>query len=276
MRTVDPKIYTKEFYLNACLGSSEFNKTNGKKLHWRVIELLRRIDIQKNDVVLDVGCGRGDITLFLAKNTKQVVGIDYAKDAIKIANTIKGKFSKKIQARTTFKVMNAKKLRFKDNTFDKIICIDVFEHLYQEELEIALAEFKRVLKPNGILFIHAGTNKILYEYTYKYYIRPLNLILTKFDQMIKRTKYNALPKDPRTDEEKEQHVNEPTYHYLKKLLSTYNFAGKITGEIGYVKEGNSPRTKVYNLITTLYPLSTLYPLNTLFIWAFIAKVKNLK
>lgn len=276
MKSVDPKIYTKDFYLNACLGAEEFRKSNGKKLHWRVVELLKKIKVKSNDVVLDIGCGRGDITLNLGSQCKMAYGIDYAADAITLANEIKDKYPKKIKDKVKFLKINAKKLDFPDNTFDVIIAIDVFEHLYDPELRKSLKEMKRVLKPNGVLFIHAGTNRLLYDIAYKYYIRPLNLVITKADQLIKHTNYDPMPKDPRTKEEKEQHVNEPTYLYLKNLLDEFGFQGKITGEIGYIKEGETFRTKLYNLLVALYPISKYYPLNTLFYWAFICRAKNIK
>lgn len=276
MKSVDPKIYTKDFYLNACLGAEEFKKSNGKKLHWRVLEILKKIEVKPNDVVLDIGCGRGDITLNLAAKCRMIYGIDYAAAAITLANEMNDKYPRKIKDKVKFLKMNAKKLDFTDNTFDVIIAIDVFEHLYDPELRTSLKEMKRVLKPNGILFIHTGTNRLLYDIAYKYYIRSLNLILTKIDQFIKRKSYNPMPKDPRTVEEKEQHVNEPTYRYLKNLLDEFKFQTRITGEVGYVKEGKSIRTKLYNLLVTLYPISKYYPLNTLFYWAFICRAKNIK
>lgn len=275
-RKVDPKIYTTDFYLNKCLGSDEFIKSNGLKLHWRVKEMLSNIKFKKNDSVLDLGCGRGDISIFIAEKTNKVIGIDYSSDAIKIASEIRKKLNKNLQKKIEFLKMDATNLKFQQNSFDKVIAIDIFEHLYTEELESTMSEIKRVLKPNGILFIHVGTNKYLYDITYKFYIRPVNFFISKLDRIIRNKKYPPLPKNPRTKEELEQHVNEPTYFYIKNLLRKHKFTGKIIGEVGYLKEKKSTLSRIYNFFQTFYPLSKINPLNILFAWVFVVKAKNIK
>jgi ubiquinone/menaquinone biosynthesis C-methylase UbiE len=276
MKSVDAKIYNKEYYLTVCPGFEEFKESSGKKLHLRVEKLLNQLRISKDMRVLDVGCGRGDIALYLGKNLNEVFGIDYSKEAIGIANSIKNNFSKSMQKKVHFMVMNIKKLSFPDNYFDVVICIDVLEHLYKEEAEYALREMKRVLKKNGILFLQTGINKLLYDFTYKYYIFPMNKILTKIDMLVRRISYKSLPEDPRTKEEKIQHVNEPTYVYLRKLLNKYKFEGKIQAEIGYIKPVKSIKTIIYNFIITFYPISLIYPFSSLFGWIFVCKLKNIK
>jgi ubiquinone/menaquinone biosynthesis C-methylase UbiE len=276
MKRIDPKIYNKEYYLNICLGNDEFIKSGGKRLHPKVLSLISKIPVTKNMKILDIGCGRGDIALYLAKKAEKVIGIDYSQDAIEIANLTKSNFSSAIQKKTEFKVMNAKKLLFENNSFDLILCIDVFEHLYPAEVQIMLRQIKRVLKPNGFLFVHTGTNRILNDFTYKYYIRPMNIILTKIDQIIKQKTYPPLPSDPRTVYEKEQHVNEPTYYYLKDLFKKFNFDGKINVEVGCIKTGNKLRTKIYNFLVAFYPFSKLFPLSIIFGWSFICLMRNKK
>lgn len=276
MRQVDPKIYDKNFYLTECLGSEEFTKSNGKKLHLRVKKMLEGLKITKNMTVLDIGCGRGDITLFLAKDAKVCVGIDYSKDAIEIAKDAAKKFPKSIREKVNFKVMDAKKLDFPDNYFDLIINIDVLEHLYKEEADLSIKEIKRVLKKDGILFLRTVTNKTLYDLTYIYYIRPMNLLLTAIDKKIKKVDYNSFPKDPRIPTEKIQHVNEPTFFYLFNLFKKYKFEGNIKIEIGYIKEVKNFKTKIYNFLIALYPVSKLFPLNLFFGWAFLCTMRNKK
>jgi ubiquinone/menaquinone biosynthesis C-methylase UbiE len=276
MKSVDPQIYDKEYYETICLGSEEYKKSKGKTIHDRWKNLLKGLPVSNKTTILDVGCGRGDITLFLAQKAKLVVGVDYSKDGIALANKIKKNFPQAIQKKTQFKVMNVKKMDFKDNSFDIAICIDVIEHLYKDEVNEALSEIARILKKDGILFIHTGPNKILYDRTYKYYILPMNKFLTKIDQLVKRKKYASLPSDPRTPVEKEQHVNEPTYYYLRSVLKRYGFTGKINIVPGYVKPVTGIRSHFYNAIAVLYPLSKYYPLNIVFGWAFIGMFKNTK
>lgn len=276
IRVVEPLIYDKNYYLKTCLGSSEFSKTGGKKLHKRIIYLLSQIELKPSMRVLDVGCGRGDITLRIASKTQVAVGIDYSPDAIKIAKDTARNFPLSIQKKTKFAVMDIKTINFPDDYFDMVIAIDVFEHLYKEELEQAMREISRTLKKNGTLFVHTGANKTLYEFAYKYHTYPVNKILTFLDQKIKNVSYASLPKDPRTPEEKKQHVNEPTYYYLKRLFKKYKFSGTIQTEIGYIKPVKNIKKIIYNFLIAFYPFSKLYPLRLLYGWSFICKMMNVK
>lgn len=276
MKSVSSSVYTKDYYLQVCLGSEQFKKSRGQTLHPRVMYLLSKIPLSANDIVLDVGCGRGDVVLHLAKFVKKAIGIDYSSDGIALAKDIREKTPKSIQQKTSFHVMNIKKLHFPNNSIDVVICIDVLEHLYKPEVEIALQEISRVLKKDGVFFFHTGPNKILEDFTYPLYIRPVNRVLTKLDQYMKNIIYASLPNDPRTQHQKEQHVNEPTYFYIHNVMRKHGFAEKIEMEVGFIKEGKGLRTKFYNFVTTLYPLSRFFPLNVLFGWVFIGVLRNEK
>ena len=43
MKSVDPKIYDKKYYLNVCLGSEEFKKSNGRIIHDRWKNYLKNL-----------------------------------------------------------------------------------------------------------------------------------------------------------------------------------------------------------------------------------------
>lgn len=276
MKSVSSKMYDKKYYLTVCPGSDEFKESGGKKLFPRLINLLQQIKIDESTKILDVGCGRGDVALYLGKNSKEAVGIDYSKEAIKLANSTKRNFPSAVRKKVYFKVMNIKKLSFPDNYFDIVICIDVLEHLYRNEAEYALGEIKRALKKDGILFLQTGINKLLYNFAYRYYIYPVDKVITKIDKFVRNVNYESLPKDPRTIDEKRQHVNEPTYFYLKNLLRKFGFRGKIKTEIGYIRPIKSLKTIIYNFFIAFYPFSSIYPLSIIFGWIFVCKLKNIK
>jgi len=52
----------------------------------KVSEILRHLDLQSNDTVLDLCCGNGVITKELAYFCKRVVGVDYSLPLLEIAN----------------------------------------------------------------------------------------------------------------------------------------------------------------------------------------------
>lgn len=274
--SIDQKSFDKNYFYNICLGSDEFKKTGGRKLHPKVKSMIDAIGIRSSMNVLDIGCGRGDITLYVAKRAKSVTGIDYSTEAIKIANRIKKKYPPKIKGKTKFYVMSATDLNLKENSFDLILLIDIFDHLSIKEQEKMLNAIVKLLKVGGEIYLKTCANKILLSQTYKYHIYPINQILTKIDKVLKNTYYEGLPTNPRTHEQMHQHINESEYFRLKKILNKHGFEGKISCEVGFLKEGENIRTHVYNFLITLYPLSKYFPLSYFYAGSFTAKFKLIK
>ena len=272
--SIDQKVFDKKYYLNVCLGSEEFRKSGGLLLHPSVKELIDRLPLTPGMNVLEIGCGRGDIALHIAKKVNSIVATDYSVAAIEIAKQIFHRYPKKIQSKTRFYVSNATQLLFKDDAFDAVIFIDTIDHLSKKEVEIVLGKISKVLKKDGFLFIRTCSNRILLDYVYNYYTYPINRIVTWVDKKIKRVEYASLPKDSRTKDAKRQHINEPDYHYLKQILKIHGFEGEIKAEIGELKEIKGIRSKIYNFAIALYPLSKYYPLKILFASSFVCLLYN--
>lgn len=263
MKSLSSKLYDKDYYLNTCCGSEEFKKYKGKNVHSQIKEYVNLLDINKSKKVLDIGCGRGDLAFQIAKKGATVYGIDYSKDGIALAIDALNLQSEEIKNKLDFKIMDAKNIQFKDNTFDIITAIDVFEHLYKSELDIVMNEIYRVLKPNGILLVHTDTNKIYLDFTHKYWSYPISYLLLNINKAMTGKVYLGLEKDPRNEFHKKQHVNEPTYKYLKTLFKNHKFKGEITSRIPY-KPLVSWKDLMYNITVLLYPLSNYRPLKSLF------------
>lgn len=106
-------------------------------------------NLQKSDVVLDLGCDMGIHTLKTSKKVKKIVGIDYQTSNIEVAKEMA-----QIQ-----KIRNAafvlgsleKKLEFPSDSFDKVLFLDVLEHLNKRSQ--IMGEVFRVLRKNGLLLL---------------------------------------------------------------------------------------------------------------------------
>jgi len=61
-------------------------KNFGKIIPKKTKELLNFLQIKKAAKIRDIGCGRGNITFYLARLGIKAVGIDYSKEAIVLAN----------------------------------------------------------------------------------------------------------------------------------------------------------------------------------------------
>ena len=111
--------------------------------------------------MLDAGCGAGIYSFSLADKADSIEAVDI--DGKKIDYAKKINLFKNIK----FSVQDIKKLKFKNKSFDLIICSDVLEHIKDDEK--AFSELARVLDNNGKLLItlpFASKKNIL---TYKRY-----------------------------------------------------------------------------------------------------------
>ncbi|MEM2144387.1 MAG: class I SAM-dependent methyltransferase [Candidatus Jordarchaeaceae archaeon] len=93
-----------------------------------------KIFVDKNSVVLDVGCGMGRIEKFLAKYCKEIHAVDVSGRMIKLA-----KKNLKDIKNVFFYKNNGKDLSiFRDNMFDFAFSILTLQHLEKEDAYISL------------------------------------------------------------------------------------------------------------------------------------------
>ena len=105
--------------------------------------------LDKNDIVLDLGCGNGQSIIKASKYCKKIVGIEIDPNLLKIADvSIK---QKSIKNAILQKGNLEEKLLLKSRQFNKVFFLDVFEHLNNRDL--ILKEIKRVLKPKQALIL---------------------------------------------------------------------------------------------------------------------------
>lgn len=100
----------------------------------------------KNKKVLDAGCRNGGLTNLISLKGANTTGIDLNKKAIETAKSLfKG---------PDFINGNILDLKmFEENYFDLIICAGTLPYLNSHEKEIAIEEFKRILRPGGKLLL---------------------------------------------------------------------------------------------------------------------------
>jgi len=106
----------------------------------RIKTILKMLNSSSEDVVLDVGCGGG--TLIKKIKGKKIVGIDFSKTAVMLARK-----NLKSKRNAVIKRMNAEKLSLPSNSFDRIVCTEVLEHV--QKPENVIREMLRVLKKDG-------------------------------------------------------------------------------------------------------------------------------
>lgn len=107
--------------------------------------------LRAGETVLDLGCGEGRhvISAYLEQDVTSI-GVDLSVDDLKTTWEKFQPFSEKENPNKylALSAANALQLPFADNTFDKVICSEVLEHI--PDYAGALAEIQRVLKPGGL------------------------------------------------------------------------------------------------------------------------------
>lgn len=276
---VDPSVYTEDYYLSDCTGFEEYKQSYGDKFEPRFKEIIKYFKINQGMKLLDIGCGRGELVFFAAKHGAEATGIDYSKEAIRLANILKNKKSIEIRRKMKFYVMDAKKLKFPNSFYDTVILTDVIEHLYDEELDILFKELKRVLKKSGILIVHTAPNKLFFDIGYKFYSYPISSFIVGVWNFIAKSHYPnvAKPSVIRTNSHAIMHVNEPTFFSLERLFRKHGFVGSvISSNVTSKKPIFGIKDLIFNFIVFLHPFSKYFPFNIVFGSDFISVLRNKK
>ncbi len=110
-------------------------------------------EVQPGERVLDCACGTGDLTQAFAKYTdaSQVVGSDFTIGMLDIAKHKQSKLHSTLADRITYQQADAQALPFEDQSFDVVSIAFGIRNVQTPEK--AVAEFWRVLRPNGRLII---------------------------------------------------------------------------------------------------------------------------
>lgn len=121
------------------------SKTGDLNFRRRILTMLEYLDIKDSDHILDMGCGEGFYTMIFSELYEcKVTAADYDDHILDMAR-------KWIKESNRVKIVKADicNLDFPDNTFNKIVCTEVLEHIDDDEK--AVQELYRVLKPGGVL-----------------------------------------------------------------------------------------------------------------------------
>lgn len=118
----------------------------------RVHAIVRLLRLKGNETVLEVGCGAGNVLAALPLTTRPV-GID-----LSAVLTVESR--ERLASRNGMITQaDAEYIPFPDNTFSRIICTEVLEHV--QHPEAVLAEIARVALPDAIIVVSIPNEKII-------------------------------------------------------------------------------------------------------------------
>jgi len=199
------------------------HRFNNPRINYmRSVEKMVLLESLKPGMILDIGCGTGEQSLFLAKRGYQVIGVDISREMLLKANenTKEGKLKDNI----SLVIASAEALPFRDKSFDGLISIfGVFNHI--PKADHAFQETYRVLK-SGASAIFTVVNR---------------WNLTWWINAFLKLKGSWLISSLRS---KEYTVNGLWTYYFSK-----NDLKKFLGSIGY-------RVKIGCMLLFIYPFTT--------------------
>lgn len=140
-------IFTGERFVPACAGEIAYE-------HWHRYAFARRFAEGRR--VLDAACGEGYGTALLGTTAAEAVGVDIDPASIRHAQSSYG------GGRIRFVEGSCTKLPFPNASFDVVASFETIEHLDAGDQPPMLAEFARVLTPDGLLII-SSPNKRVYS-----------------------------------------------------------------------------------------------------------------
>ncbi len=156
--------------------------------------------------ILDVGCGTGAFTYYLANKTKNscFYGIDIDELFIQSANEKINKIQNNMKNKFHFSVADALSLPFNENTFDIVVSYTALTNIPNSKL--ALDEMIRVTKPNGHIasvtsqsFSYVPQYEGIYPSSHSYYYEYKNLrirvqqMYESIQPILEYTKYGTDP-----------------------------------------------------------------------------------
>ncbi|UCE73365.1 MAG: class I SAM-dependent methyltransferase [Methanomassiliicoccales archaeon] len=168
--------------------------------------------INKNDTIIELGCGNGYGAYFLSEYCQSIEAYDIDPEVIKYAKEKYKRGNIKYYNKDLIKEVNKNINRDSKKSFpqaDVIICFEVIEHMTREDAMIAINTLKLLRKRNGIVFL--STPK-------------------------------WVPDVQKTQNRIKHHIHEYTYEELKKdLLSIFNrviILGQLDEIIGSLNKDN--------------------------------------
>lgn len=122
--------------------ASEYAQNTEQKLNIEMLETF--CSYLPKGRILDIGCGSGRDTSFLADRGYEVIGIDLSEKLLEQAY--------KLHPYIKVKLMDMRKLEFSDASFDGVWSHAAIHHLKVQDVPKTFREVHRVLKPNGYFY----------------------------------------------------------------------------------------------------------------------------
>ena len=116
----------------------------------KIQHIIKKLNIKKNQKVLDIGCGWGSLAIDIAKSADcEVTGITLSENQFNYC--IKKTKELNLENQVTFKLIDYRQL---DEKFDRIVSVGMFEHVGRKFYKIFFKQIVKLLNNDGVSLIH--------------------------------------------------------------------------------------------------------------------------
>ena len=116
----------------------------------KIQHIIKKLNIQPNQKVLDIGCGWGSLAIDIAKSTNcEVTGITLSENQFNYC--IKKAKELNLENQVTFKLIDYRQL---DEKFDRIVSVGMFEHVGRKFYKKFFKQINKLLNDDGVSLIH--------------------------------------------------------------------------------------------------------------------------
>ena len=116
----------------------------------KIQHIIKKLNIQPNQKILDIGCGWGSLAIDIAKSTNcEVTGITLSENQFNYC-TKKAK-ELNLGNQVKFKLVDYRQL---DEKFDRIVCVGMFEHVGRKFYKKFFNQIEKLLNDDGVSLIH--------------------------------------------------------------------------------------------------------------------------
>jgi cyclopropane-fatty-acyl-phospholipid synthase len=116
----------------------------------KIQHIIKKLNINPNQKVLDIGCGWGSLAIDIAKASKcEVTGITLSENQFNYC--IKKAKEHNLENQVTFKLIDYRELNEK---FDRIVSVGMFEHVGRKFYRKFFKQIDKLLTEDGVSLIH--------------------------------------------------------------------------------------------------------------------------